>query len=75
MFLRAPASLPRFEDRSSARLWLLSVARRTVVDGFRHDAARPCASTGRTGAAPPSRTSRTTSRASRRASPSTGGAP
>ncbi|MFF0515564.1 sigma-70 family RNA polymerase sigma factor [Streptomyces sp. NPDC004250] len=41
VFLRALASLPRFEGRSSARAWLLSIARRTVVDRFRYEAARP----------------------------------
>ncbi|MFF4666704.1 sigma-70 family RNA polymerase sigma factor [Streptomyces sp. NPDC001279] len=40
-FLRALSSLHRFEGRSSARTWLLSIARRTVVDSFRHAAARP----------------------------------
>ncbi|MFB0630385.1 sigma-70 family RNA polymerase sigma factor [Streptomyces sp. AB3(2024)] len=41
VFLRALAALPRFEGRSSARTWLLSIARRTVVDSVRHAAARP----------------------------------
>ncbi|MFF4319342.1 sigma-70 family RNA polymerase sigma factor [Streptomyces sp. NPDC001568] len=41
VFLRALRSLPRFEGRSSARTWLLSIARRTVVDSHRHAAARP----------------------------------
>ncbi|MEU3403549.1 sigma-70 family RNA polymerase sigma factor [Streptomyces sp. NPDC006670] len=41
VFLRALAALPRFEGRSSARTWLLSIARRTVADGFRRAAARP----------------------------------
>lgn len=41
VFLRALAALPRFEGRSSARTWLLSIARRTVVDSIRHAAARP----------------------------------
>ncbi|MFB6560117.1 MULTISPECIES: sigma-70 family RNA polymerase sigma factor [unclassified Streptomyces] len=41
VFLRALASLHRFEGRSSARTWLLSIARRTVVDSLRHAAARP----------------------------------
>ncbi|MET9887753.1 sigma-70 family RNA polymerase sigma factor [Streptomyces sp. NPDC006430] len=41
VFLRALAALPRFEGRSSARTWLLSIARRTVVDSLRHAAARP----------------------------------
>ncbi|MFD3438873.1 sigma-70 family RNA polymerase sigma factor [Streptomyces sp. NPDC058685] len=41
VFLRALGSLHRFEGRSSARTWLLSIARRTVVDSLRHAAARP----------------------------------
>lgn len=40
-YLRALTSLPRFAGRSSARTWLLSIARRVVVDRYRHDAARP----------------------------------
>jgi RNA polymerase sigma-70 factor (ECF subfamily) len=40
-FLRALGSLHRFEGRSSARAWLLSIARRAVIDGFRRAAARP----------------------------------
>ncbi|MGX5187787.1 sigma-70 family RNA polymerase sigma factor [Streptomyces avermitilis] len=40
-FLRALGSLHRFEGRSSARAWLMSIARRAVVDSFRHAAARP----------------------------------
>ncbi|MGX1366812.1 RNA polymerase sigma-70 factor (ECF subfamily) [Streptomyces canus] len=40
-FLRALGSLHRFEGRSSARSWLLSIARRAVIDGHRHAAARP----------------------------------
>ncbi|MEV6572439.1 sigma-70 family RNA polymerase sigma factor [Streptomyces sp. NPDC051577] len=40
-FLRALGSLHRFEGRSSARTWLLSIARRTVVDNLRYKAARP----------------------------------
>ncbi|MFE9257287.1 sigma-70 family RNA polymerase sigma factor [Streptomyces sp. NPDC006879] len=40
-FLRALGSLHRFEGRSSARTWLLSIARRTVVDSLRYNAARP----------------------------------
>ncbi|NJQ17740.1 sigma-70 family RNA polymerase sigma factor [Streptomyces bohaiensis] len=39
--LRAIASLPRFEGRSSARTWLLSIARRTVIDSVRQASARP----------------------------------
>ncbi|MFF0072885.1 sigma-70 family RNA polymerase sigma factor [Streptomyces sp. NPDC005494] len=41
VFLRALTSLPAFEGRSSARTWLLSIARRTVADSLRHAAARP----------------------------------
>ncbi|GAA0318128.1 sigma-70 family RNA polymerase sigma factor [Streptomyces polychromogenes] len=41
VFLRALVALPRFEGRSSARTWLLSIARRTVVDSLRRAAARP----------------------------------
>ncbi|MFI7499795.1 sigma-70 family RNA polymerase sigma factor [Streptomyces sp. NPDC049687] len=40
-FLRALGSLHRFEGRSSARTWLLSIARRTVVDSLRYAASRP----------------------------------
>ncbi|KOG31111.1 sigma-70 family RNA polymerase sigma factor [Streptomyces resistomycificus] len=40
-FLRALASLHRFEGRSSARAWLLSIARRAVIDSYRSAAARP----------------------------------
>jgi RNA polymerase sigma-70 factor (ECF subfamily) len=40
-FLRALMSLHRFEGRSSARTWLLSIARRTVADDLRRKAARP----------------------------------
>ncbi|MGP3969748.1 sigma-70 family RNA polymerase sigma factor [Streptomyces sp. 6N223] len=40
-FLRALRSLHRFEGRSSARSWLLSIARRAVIDSLRHAAARP----------------------------------
>ncbi|NJP64753.1 sigma-70 family RNA polymerase sigma factor [Streptomyces sp. ventii] len=39
--LRALLSLRRFEGRSSARTWLLSIARRTVVDSVRRASARP----------------------------------
>ncbi|MER6232070.1 MULTISPECIES: sigma-70 family RNA polymerase sigma factor [Streptomyces] len=41
VFLRAFTGLPGFEGRSSARTWLLSIARRTVADSFRRAAARP----------------------------------
>lgn len=40
-YLRALGSLHRFEGRSSARTWLLAIARRTVIDSVRHAAARP----------------------------------
>jgi RNA polymerase sigma-70 factor (ECF subfamily) len=40
-FLRALGSLHRFEGRSSARTWLLSIARRAVIDSHRYAAARP----------------------------------
>ncbi|MGI5347437.1 sigma-70 family RNA polymerase sigma factor [Streptomyces sp. CA-250714] len=40
-FLRALGSLHRFEGRSSARAWLLSIARRAVIDSYRHAAVRP----------------------------------
>ncbi|MFD7512466.1 sigma-70 family RNA polymerase sigma factor [Streptomyces sp. NPDC059853] len=39
--LRAIVALQRFEGRSSARTWLFSIARRTVVDSVRRAAARP----------------------------------
>jgi len=40
-FVRVLGSLPRFAGRSSARTWLLSIARRVVVDRFRSAACRP----------------------------------
>ncbi|WP_328477687.1 sigma-70 family RNA polymerase sigma factor [Streptomyces sp. NBC_00377] len=40
-FLRALGTLHRFEGRSSARAWLLSIARRAVMDSFRSAAVRP----------------------------------
>ncbi|WP_082129488.1 RNA polymerase sigma factor SigC [Mycobacterium haemophilum] len=40
-FLRAISSLPRFAGRSTARTWLLSIARRVVVDQIRRNASRP----------------------------------
>ncbi|MEV5432577.1 sigma-70 family RNA polymerase sigma factor [Streptomyces sp. NPDC052701] len=40
-FLRALTSLHRFEGRSSARTWLLTIARRAVLDSLRYAAARP----------------------------------
>ena len=40
-YLRVLGALPRFKARSSARTWLLSLARRAWVDSVRHDMARP----------------------------------
>lgn len=40
-FLRALRGLPAFAGRASARTWLLSIARRTVIDRYRMAAARP----------------------------------
>ncbi|MBC9727615.1 sigma-70 family RNA polymerase sigma factor [Streptomyces sp. TRM68367] len=40
-FLRALGSLHRFEGRSSARSWLLAIARRAVADSHRYALARP----------------------------------
>ncbi|MFJ9634387.1 sigma-70 family RNA polymerase sigma factor [Streptomyces sp. NPDC101175] len=40
-FLRALGSLRHFEGRSSARTWLLSIARRAVIDSYRRAATRP----------------------------------
>lgn len=40
-YLRIMSALPTFAGRSSARTWLLSVARRVWVDSVRHDMARP----------------------------------
>ncbi|MEV8595055.1 sigma-70 family RNA polymerase sigma factor [Streptomyces sp. NPDC052012] len=40
-FLRALSSLHRFEGRSSARTWLLAIARRAVIDSYRRTTARP----------------------------------
>ena len=40
-FLRALGSLPRFSGRSTARTWLMSIARRVVVDQIRRNQARP----------------------------------
>lgn len=40
-FLRAMRSLPRFAGRSSARTWLLSIARRVAVDHVRSAVRRP----------------------------------
>ncbi|WP_432094084.1 sigma-70 family RNA polymerase sigma factor [Streptomyces sp. bgisy100] len=40
-YLRALRSLPGFEGRSSARTWLLTIARRVVADRIRATSARP----------------------------------
>ncbi|HYZ35705.1 MAG TPA: sigma-70 family RNA polymerase sigma factor [Pseudonocardiaceae bacterium] len=40
-FLRALRALPSFAGRSSARTWLLSIARRVAADQFRRASARP----------------------------------
>lgn len=40
-YLRALGSLPRFAGRSSARTWLLSIARRVVIDQLRAAQVRP----------------------------------
>lgn len=40
-FVRAFGSLPRFAGRSTSRAWLLSIARRVVVDSIRSAMARP----------------------------------
>ncbi|MEV7006603.1 sigma-70 family RNA polymerase sigma factor [Streptosporangium sp. NPDC051022] len=40
-FVRVLGSLPRFAGRSSARTWLLAIARRVVVDLLRSNACRP----------------------------------
>jgi len=45
-FLRALGALPRFAGRSSARTWLLSIARRVVVDQIRRNQARPRKASG-----------------------------
>lgn len=40
-YLRAVRSLPRFAGRSSARTWLLSIARRVAADQVRRQVAAP----------------------------------
>ncbi len=40
-FLRAISAIRRFSGRSSARTWLLSIARRVVADHVRHARSRP----------------------------------
>lgn len=45
-YLRVIGALPRFAGRSSARTWLLSIARRVVVDQIRRNQARPRSAAG-----------------------------
>ncbi len=40
-FLRAVSTIHLFQGRGSARAWLLTIARRTVVDSLRRAASRP----------------------------------
>ncbi|MBS4727710.1 sigma-70 family RNA polymerase sigma factor [Mycobacterium sp. SM1] len=40
-YLRAITSLPRFAGQSSARTWLLAIARRVSIDHTRREMARP----------------------------------
>ncbi len=40
-YVRAMDALPGFEGRSSARTWLLTIARRVVADQVRREVARP----------------------------------
>jgi RNA polymerase sigma-70 factor (ECF subfamily) len=40
-FLRAIGAIQRFSGRSSARTWLLAIARRVVADHIRHARSRP----------------------------------
>lgn len=40
-YLRAISSLPRFAGRASSRTWLLSIARRVLVDHIRAAGSRP----------------------------------
>jgi len=45
-FLRAIGAIERFSGRSSARTWLLAIARRVVADHIRHLQSRPRAALG-----------------------------
>ncbi|MDT0330682.1 RNA polymerase sigma factor [Nocardiopsis lambiniae] len=40
-YLRALRALPGFGGRCPVRAWLLTIARNTVADRYRHDSARP----------------------------------
>ena len=45
-FLRAIGAIERFSGRSSARTWLLAIARRVVADHIRHAQSRPRPASG-----------------------------
>lgn len=45
-FLRAIGAIPRFSARSSARTWLLAIARRVVADHIRYLRSRPRSAPG-----------------------------
>ncbi|OBK43710.1 RNA polymerase subunit sigma-70 [Mycobacterium sp. 1081908.1] len=45
-FLRAIGAIERFSGRSSARTWLLAIARRVVADHIRHAQSRPRTTSG-----------------------------
>lgn len=45
-YLRAFAALPRYAQRSPARLWLLAIARRVAADHVRHAQRRPRSTPG-----------------------------
>jgi len=45
-FLRAIGAIGRFSGRSSARTWLLAIARRVVADHIRYAQSRPRTATG-----------------------------
>ena len=45
-YLRALKSIRRFSGRASARVWLLSIARRVVVDQVRYERSRPRTASG-----------------------------
>jgi len=45
-FLRAIGAIERFSGRSSARTWLLAIARRVVADHIRHARSRPRTASG-----------------------------
>ena len=45
-FLRAIGAIERFSGRSTARTWLLAIARRVVADHIRHTQSRPRTAAG-----------------------------